>query len=331
MTVGEKIQLYRKKIGLSQEELGQKMLVSRQTVSLWEMDKTLPTVDNLLRLKEIFSVSVDDLLCETQEEEAARETPKESYVFQYTPSDLQAIFPKMYAPVLKRGVLLALACVILFLWGVFAKAHPGFLGLILGYFLLGTIFYVKGYFTYKKAWQNSATRVTESTYSYEIFDGYFVVNISRNEEILRTQKIYFDDIEKMQTLDKYLILQSSGQSYMLRKEDLMPDSAFIHWCKSAPNPIKAKKLKGILKIISLLFLLSCCMLGGALLGVAILIGVYPGIKAYLWGFLLCLPMPVAAIVFGYYLKGKGYRYKLNVIIGFIIAVLLCVFGYIAFV
>ena len=71
MTVGEKIQLYRKRNGLSQEELGQKLLVSRQTVSLWEMDKTLPTVDNLLRLKEIFSVSVDDILSE----EPPREEP----------------------------------------------------------------------------------------------------------------------------------------------------------------------------------------------------------------------------------------------------------------
>ena len=39
MTVGEKIQFYRKKIGLSQEELGQKLLVSRRTVSLWELDR----------------------------------------------------------------------------------------------------------------------------------------------------------------------------------------------------------------------------------------------------------------------------------------------------
>ena len=62
MTVGEKIQFYRKRIRLSQEELGRQLLVSRQTVSLWEMDKTLPTVDNLLRLKEIFSVSIDDIL-----------------------------------------------------------------------------------------------------------------------------------------------------------------------------------------------------------------------------------------------------------------------------
>lgn len=38
------------------------MLVSRQTVSLWEKDQTVPTVDNLMRLREIFGVSVDELL-----------------------------------------------------------------------------------------------------------------------------------------------------------------------------------------------------------------------------------------------------------------------------
>lgn len=62
MTVGQRIQEHRKKNGLSQEELGQRLLVSRQTVSLWEKDQTLPTVDNLLLLKEIFGISVDELL-----------------------------------------------------------------------------------------------------------------------------------------------------------------------------------------------------------------------------------------------------------------------------
>lgn len=62
MTVGEKIQYYRKKCGFSQEDLGRQLLVSRQTISLWEMDKTLPTVDNLVRLKEIFGVSIDEML-----------------------------------------------------------------------------------------------------------------------------------------------------------------------------------------------------------------------------------------------------------------------------
>lgn len=74
MTVGEKIQLYRKQFGLSQEELGQKLSVSRQTISLWEKGQTFPSIDNLIRLKEIFDVSIDEILdCKTipQEQPAA--------------------------------------------------------------------------------------------------------------------------------------------------------------------------------------------------------------------------------------------------------------------
>jgi len=62
MTVGENIQKYRKNLGLSQEELGQKLFVSRQTVSLWENNQTVPTIDNLMLLKDVFQVSVDEIL-----------------------------------------------------------------------------------------------------------------------------------------------------------------------------------------------------------------------------------------------------------------------------
>ena len=93
MTVGEKIQFYRKKIGLSQEELGQKMLVSRQTVSLWEMDKTLPTVDNLLRLKEIFSVSIDDILSEAEPTE--EKIPDNTALITSAIHDMRAAFSNL--------------------------------------------------------------------------------------------------------------------------------------------------------------------------------------------------------------------------------------------
>ena len=91
MTIGEKIQYYRKKIGLSQEELGQKMLVSRQTISLWEMDKTLPTIENLILLKNIFAVSIDDILSEADPEDDKAVIPKETYTFQLEKKDLQQI------------------------------------------------------------------------------------------------------------------------------------------------------------------------------------------------------------------------------------------------
>ena len=62
MTVGERIQQCRKKHNLSQEELGKRLFVSRQTISQWETDQTLPTIDNLMRLKEVFGISIDTLL-----------------------------------------------------------------------------------------------------------------------------------------------------------------------------------------------------------------------------------------------------------------------------
>ena len=62
MNIGENIFDLRRSKGLSQEELAHKLLVSRQTISLWETNQTLPTIDNFLRLKEIFGVSVDRIL-----------------------------------------------------------------------------------------------------------------------------------------------------------------------------------------------------------------------------------------------------------------------------
>ena len=332
MTVGEKIQYYRKKIGLSQEELGQKMLVSRQTVSLWEMDKTLPTVDNLIRLKEIFSVSIDDILSEADPKEENKNEPKEAYVFKYEKSDLQEVFKKARFPLIKRAIIFTLACIVLFVFLAAAEANDTIIGLLLGYFLLGVISHIKGYFAYGKAWKVSENRLLESTYSYEIFEGYFILNISKNEEITKTFKIYFEDIEKIQSFGNYLVFQIAGQSYIIKKDDLISESAFITFCNNTPNKVEAKKPKDKLKIISiLLFVLSICTILGASIGVAILSGINQAMTENMWVFFLFLPVPIASIVFGFYLKKKGYKYKKNVIVGIIMSALLCIYGSFTFI
>ena len=332
MTVGEKIQYYRKKIGLSQEELGQKMLVSRQTVSLWEMDKTLPTVDNLIRLKEIFSVSIDDILSETEPIEENKNEPKEAYVFKYEKSDLHEVFKKARFPLIKRAIVFTLACIVLFIFFAASDAPDIMLGLLLGYFLLGVISHIKGYFAYSKAWKVSENRILQSTYSYEIFDGYFILNISKNEEITKTLKIYFEDIEKIQSFGNYLVLQITGQSYIIKKDALIPESALIAFCNNTPNKVEAKKPKDTLKIISiLLFVLTICTVLGALIGVSLLSEINQAMTENMWVFFLFLPVPIASVVFGFYLKKKGYKYKKNVIVGVIMAVLLCIYGSFTFI
>ena len=58
----EKLQQLRKQKGLTQEQLAEKMFVSRTAVSKWESGKGYPNLDSLKNLSEIFSVSIDDLL-----------------------------------------------------------------------------------------------------------------------------------------------------------------------------------------------------------------------------------------------------------------------------
>ncbi len=62
MNLGIKILELRKKEGLSQEQLGEKVNVTRQTISNWELGETLPNIEQLKLLSQIFHVSIDELV-----------------------------------------------------------------------------------------------------------------------------------------------------------------------------------------------------------------------------------------------------------------------------
>ena len=76
MTLGQRISMYRKSLGISQEELGARLGVSRQAVSKWETDVASPDMDNLLALAREFGVSVAEL---TETPEAKKASPKWMY------------------------------------------------------------------------------------------------------------------------------------------------------------------------------------------------------------------------------------------------------------
>ena len=64
MKLSEKIKSLRKGAGLSQEEFGARLNVSRQAITKWESGEGLPDIGNLLVLSRMFKISVDDLLSE---------------------------------------------------------------------------------------------------------------------------------------------------------------------------------------------------------------------------------------------------------------------------
>ncbi len=62
MTIGEKITHLRTAANISQEQLAEKLDVSRQSVSKWEMDQALPQIDKVLQICELFDITSDQLL-----------------------------------------------------------------------------------------------------------------------------------------------------------------------------------------------------------------------------------------------------------------------------
>lgn len=62
MTFGEKIRNARKEAGFSQEQLAEKLSVSRSAIAKWETDKGMPDVNNLKVMSQLLGVSVDYLL-----------------------------------------------------------------------------------------------------------------------------------------------------------------------------------------------------------------------------------------------------------------------------
>nr|MBT3133248.1 helix-turn-helix domain-containing protein [Streptococcus vestibularis] len=62
MNLSKQIKKYRDREGFSQEDLAEKIYVSRQTISNWENKRSYPDIHNLLLLSVLFDVSLDDLV-----------------------------------------------------------------------------------------------------------------------------------------------------------------------------------------------------------------------------------------------------------------------------
>ncbi len=114
MKLGQNIQSCRKRAGLSQEALAEKLGVSRQAISKWELGEAEPELKNLQLLAKVFGVSVDDLLSEEPTPAAAPATQADSWINS---------LPKLIGNLLRRFGWLA---------GVYIAAVGGFWTLCCG-------------------------------------------------------------------------------------------------------------------------------------------------------------------------------------------------------
>ena len=137
MTLAEKILSLRTQRGMSQDDLAEKLEVSRQSVSKWETAQSTPDLDKIIKLANLFGVTVDELVRDGEapqppeppqpqviyvEREKRGLTPVQTLgvIFEVTGAAL-AILGIMGAPVL---ILPAVALVVLGLPLLLARKHP---------------------------------------------------------------------------------------------------------------------------------------------------------------------------------------------------------------
>ena len=136
MTLAEKILSLRTERGMSQDDLAEKLEVSRQSVSKWETGQSTPDLDKIIRLADLFGVSVDELVRDGERPQSQPPQPQVVYVERekqgLTPIQKAgvvmevtgvafAVIGIMGAPLL---VFAAAALVILGLPLLLAKNHP---------------------------------------------------------------------------------------------------------------------------------------------------------------------------------------------------------------
>lgn len=75
MRISEKLLQLRKQNNLSQEDLANQLFITRQSVSLWEKGETVPSIDNLIMLKNLYGISIDEWVSDCDSE---TEPPKDA-------------------------------------------------------------------------------------------------------------------------------------------------------------------------------------------------------------------------------------------------------------
>lgn len=166
MDLGKKIQTLRKKQGLSQEELAEKLSVTRQTISKWELEQSTPELQYVSQISEIFGVTTDYLIKDVMDDsdkKAERNENDNSHAELSEKSVQEKVnhspFMRFLGAVLTFfGLIVVIAFIILSVvnpWGTLTGYgyFTGLFGYLLGtgsmpYFIIGCIFLISGIIIY---------------------------------------------------------------------------------------------------------------------------------------------------------------------------------------
>ncbi|MBE6756159.1 MAG: helix-turn-helix transcriptional regulator [Ruminococcaceae bacterium] len=322
MTIGERIQMLRKNNGLSQEDLAKKLLVSRQTVSQWETDQTIPSVDNIYRLKEILNVSFDELMSDekTEREETEEEKLLEEYEYTSDEDEIKATVNFLYKFDIKQSFVIIGLMFLLGVCGAIMEAGKEFVSFIAGIILFFAVGTAVVAVTNKIVKRNQIKSMTHKSQNFRLFNdrlemSFLSENGGKSEYVIRKE-----DIKKFFENEKYYAFIAGQMLFSIKKEVLSENSILRNFIYK--EEIKESKKSKILSttLFVLTIILGICLV----FFFAEISALYDLIDNLVgWLLLVSLPVPLISAVYGLYKTFKKYDGTKNIIASVFVIVLIC--------
>lgn len=334
MTIGEKIQYYRKQQNMSQEQLGALLYVSRQTVSLWEKDQTVPTVENLIRLREIFGTSVDDLLSVAYEGGTAPKVqPLEQYTFAYTEEDIRQLnrlrFKKRFTKLFAIWILCICLIPIQLLSGglLIAGFNIGLLS-VMTFLLLYELYADKK----KRAQRIRYYRENNVAAVFALYEDHLDIADYSGGEMTSYHHLRFSDIERFTDLGDFLLIEHGSVSHIVKKNALPQNSRLYLFLRTNVMEAQVDHAPKWCRVLSVMLCVLSVLSFFAAFTVIIYMEDAAGVTyRYDWIMLPFAVIPLSCLLYSVYMKKKGYHYRKNLFVGFGMLLMHLVFSIAAFI
>ena len=112
MAFSNKLYSLRKQKGLSQDELGSKLNISRQTISKWELGETTPELEKLIALGDFFEISLDELVMDIKAKESTKTEPLVMNRLETIINSIDRENVKMYTKKISKIVLIIMVIIL---------------------------------------------------------------------------------------------------------------------------------------------------------------------------------------------------------------------------
>jgi transcriptional regulator with XRE-family HTH domain len=349
MTIGEKIQQLRKANNLSQEDLAAQVGVSRQSISLWEKNQTVPSTDNLLAITSIFKITMDALLREDNELNQKHDGLNNPVATATTKWDLKnyiELSKTIYEKTFSRMIIRSVLCLILGFGVLFSKT-PYLCLLFLGIGIMNIIAYIRlknkihkqadmffatepnrvSNFSFYHDYMQIRTRsdCSSSEYTKKYSDFTLVIDNEKSIALVFDGKMTY--IIKASIIGDIpyisMVFQQNAQRYIsptIKKENI----------KVQLNEKQIKLYKPFLVVILVLTSLSIFM-SLMLVGLASGFNLSTSFAKHMWMFYLILPIPLASLILGIWGRKKGLKTKAHIILGIIMTALHIIYGSFSFI